>query len=220
MDLLEPKPKTGCKLPRNLPFPLIYKKDNSVKLIKGIFNGYSIIIEDLEDMKNVISMGYFGKANFSRSYPQLHEKNSEIVRRRQFSRRKLLSEKWQSKLPNTIIVVPDSDDENEDYFTNINPRYEIDRSGMKEKVWMSMEEAFFLAYALNCLEVFHQGKLLETSVMWAIFSTSNPLFVHNYIVYYHFRAKNWVVKPGIKFGGDFCKYIYLRFCYFYLEIIV
>lgn len=209
MELNEPRAKKFCRLSTNLPLPVIFNKDNSLRIIKGLFNGYSVIVEDKNDMKNIISMGYFGKANFSRSYPQFADGNkTEILRLRQYNRRKEWSEKNKSKETNKVIVVPDSDEEtSNDYFTNLKPEYRLDQSGIKETVWLGLDEAFFLSFVVTCLNIYADDRILTASEAWNIFSECNPHFKYDYAVYFYFRAKNWVVKPGIKFGGDYRKYL-------------
>ncbi|KAJ8915013.1 hypothetical protein NQ315_015987 [Exocentrus adspersus] len=206
MELTEPRPKKKCRLTENLPLPMIFKKDGTLRQFKGEFNGFSVVVEDEEDMKHLISMGYFGKANLSRSYPQFNQSKTEIIRERQYCKRKELAEKFSDKKSRKkVIVVPDSD-EDEDYFTNLQAKYQIDESGIKETVWLGLEEAFFLAGAVNCLNIYYQGRCLGLDEAWSLFTTNDSNFIYNYVVYYYFRAKNWVVKPGIKFGGDFLLY--------------
>ncbi|KAJ8931091.1 hypothetical protein NQ314_016041 [Rhamnusium bicolor] len=207
MELNPPRPKKYCRLPPNLQVPVILKRDDTLVKFKGNFNGFSVVIENEEDMKNVISMGYFGKANFSRSYPQFSQNKTEIIRDRQYERRK----DWAKSCPGTkhakkVIVVPDSDEETEDYFTNLKPEYQIDASSLKETVWLSLEESFFLTNAINCLDIYQEKKLLSPGESWKLFAETDSHFMQSYIPYYYYRMKNWVVKPGIKFGGDFLLY--------------
>lgn len=210
MELTEPKPKKHCKLPINLPLPVVLRKDGAIKRFSGYFNGFSVILDNQEDMKTMISMGYFGKASFSRSYPQFTK--AKIIRQRQFSNRKACFDKFSQKSkPDKVITVPDSDSENEDYFTNLQPKYEIDYSCLKENVWLGLEEAFFLASTVKCLDVSYHDEKLSIESLWALFGKTDPHFIRNYAVYFYYRGKNWVVKPGIKFGGDFSK-IYCTFC--------
>ncbi|KAG5888763.1 hypothetical protein JTB14_021508 [Gonioctena quinquepunctata] len=206
MELSEPRPKKNCKLPKNVPLPMILKKDGSIHRIKGIFNRFSVCVVDPEDMKNIISMGYFGKANLSRNYPQFSNKRPEVVRKRQYERRKSWSEKDVSKDWKKVIVVPDSDEENDDFFTNLKPEYQIDKSGLKETVWLGLEEAFFLLESVKCLSITYNDNILSSEESWELFSETDPQFRQKYIVYHYYRAKNWVVKPGIKFGGDYLLY--------------
>lgn len=203
MELIEPRPKKFCKIPQNLPLPVILKKDGTLYKFNGIFNNFCVVIDNEEDMRNIISMGYFGKANLSRSYPQFNQTKTEVIRERQYKRRKDWADKFSEKKSKKVIVVPDSDEEKEDYFTNLQPHYQIDQSRIKENVWLSLEEAFFLSSTAKCLDIFYEGNCLSVNETWTTFCANDSHFIQNYAVYYYFRAKNWVVKPGIKFGGDF-----------------
>ncbi|KAJ8959196.1 hypothetical protein NQ318_022458 [Aromia moschata] len=207
MELLEPKPKKNCKSASDFQLPIIFKKDGSVRKLKGTFNDFSVVIENEEDMKSVVTMGNFGKANLSRNYPQFCNVKSQIIRARQYERRK----EWAGTAPDKrnvkkVIVVPDSEEENEDYFVNLKPEYQIDQSGLRETVWLSLEEAFFLTNALNCLDIFYEDRILQPEEAWKLFSETDEHFIPNYIAYYYYRTKYWIVKPGIKFGGDFLLY--------------
>lgn len=206
MNLVQQKPKK-CGLPENIPLPVLLKKDNTVYKFKGVYNDVSVILENRDDMKNIISMGYFGKANLSRSYPTFSQEKVEIIRQRQYDRRKIWGKSLNAKQNKKVIVIDDSDEEQQNYFTHLQPKFEIDSSGIMEKVWLSPEEAFFLCESVKCLDIFYKKELLSCEKCWDIFSLANKYFQTNYVAYFHFRAKNWVVKPGIKFGGDYCKFI-------------
>ena len=69
-------------------------------------------------------------------------------------------------------------------------------------------ETFFLSYALGCLLVKKRGEEDDMNLdqMWDLFVGWDPGFPAKYRVYHHFRAKGWVVRPGIKFGSDWLLY--------------
>ncbi|XP_060523234.1 tRNA-splicing endonuclease subunit Sen2 [Cylas formicarius] len=208
MELTEPKPKRNFKIHMNTSLPIVLKKDGSLHEMTGTFNEFSVLVECEADAKNLISRGYFGKANLSRSYPQFVTK-PELLRKRQFQTRTNISTSLSlvnniKIIPDKVIVVPDSESDDE-YFTNVKPVYHMDNSSLREKLWLSLEEAFFLASALKCLTVYFNDKKLSLKDMWKLFSKQH-YFVRNYIVYFYYRSKNWIVKPGIKFGGDFLLY--------------
>lgn len=93
-------------------------------------------------------------------------------------------------------------------------RLETDPSS-PEILNLLLEEALFLSYGLGCLYIFdvHGQKILSCSEFWTICLECDPRFLQRYVAYHHFRSKGWVVKSGLKFGGDFCK---LWFEYFFL----
>ncbi|EFA08240.1 tRNA-splicing endonuclease subunit Sen2 [Tribolium castaneum] len=186
-----PRPKKNCKLRPSPALPLVSHR------IRGFFNGFCVTLDDPDDMKTVISMGYFGKANLSRNYPHFGVKQPEIVFKRVYENRK----RHANDKPRKIVVLSDDLDD----LTNFRPEFRLDSSGLRESVNLGLEEAFFLATAINCLDVYDEV-CLSPEQLWEVFKKSDKYFAQNYIAYYYFRAKNWVVKPGIKFGGDFLLY--------------
>nr|CAD7406642.1 unnamed protein product [Timema poppensis] len=106
-----------------------------------------------------------------------------------------------------VLVVPDSDSEDETFLDHISPRIEPEVFPVREMLHLTLEEAFFLSYALGCLQVLDLfGNTLTVVDTWGLFSESQKDFVQKYVAYHHFRSKGWVVKPGLKFGGDFLLY--------------
>lgn len=80
---------------------------------------------------------------------------------------------------------------------------------IEETLALLPEEAFFLHYSLRCLRVmdFDQTHELTTHDMLEKFCKNDSKFIQKFVVYHYYRSKNWVVKSGIKFGGEFCKYL-------------
>lgn len=90
----------------------------------------------------------------------------------------------------------------------------------KERLQLTREEAFFLAFGLGVLKVRDEksGELLSTEELFNIcrgYSYFPPRqldlqpddpFLVQYAVYHHFRSLGWVVRPGIKFGCDWLLY--------------
>lgn len=180
---------------KNPPLPVLTTR------ITGYFDNYWVIIKELEHAKNLMQMGCFGKANLSRSQPMFE---TPFVRKRVFNRRKQFQAISKSK-SNKLLVVPDSESEDENYFTNLKVEYQLDSSYLRENVHLTLEEAFFLCNVVNCLDISISNNILKPEDAWELFKKTDNYFVHNYIVYHHFRSKNWVVKPGVKFGGDLRK---------------
>ncbi|KAK8135549.1 Endonuclease TnsA- Hjc/tRNA endonuclease [Apiospora sp. TS-2023a] len=77
----------------------------------------------------------------------------------------------------------------------------------KERLQLTREEAFFLAFGLGVLKVRDEksGVLLSTQDLQLDLQPDDPFLV-NYAVYHHFRSLGWVVRPGIKFGCDWLLY--------------
>ncbi|EKD19491.1 tRNA-splicing endonuclease subunit [Drepanopeziza brunnea f. sp. 'multigermtubi' MB_m1] len=92
----------------------------------------------------------------------------------------------------------------------------------QEHMQLTLEETFFLSYALGALtvlspstnlpipntELFHLCRQTSTfpPLLTPALSPDDP-FTTNYVVYHHFRSLGWVVRPGIKFSVDFMLYL-------------
>ncbi|XP_051873317.1 tRNA-splicing endonuclease subunit Sen2 [Pristis pectinata] len=75
-----------------------------------------------------------------------------------------------------------------------------------EYLQLSLEEAFFLVYALGCLTIYHDEEPLTIVKLWEVFSAIQPGFKTNYMGYHYFRSKGWVPKTGLKYGTDLLLY--------------
>lgn len=108
---------------------------------------------------------------------------------------------------NIVVIVPNSDSEDDNYFANMKPQCCINKIILQEKLMLTLEEAFFLLYGLGCLQIVDKNdQLLSIDGCWKSFSDSSCKFVEKYVVYHYFRSKGYIVKPGIKFGGDYLLY--------------
>lgn len=92
----------------------------------------------------------------------------------------------------------------------------------QEHLTLSLEEAFFLSYALGVLDIFcdDSNTILPPSSLLSLFrrhsyhpprSLSMPAepddpFMVSYVVYHHYRSLGWVVRSGVKFGTDYLLY--------------
>ncbi|TQS34784.1 hypothetical protein Golomagni_04821 [Golovinomyces magnicellulatus] len=91
----------------------------------------------------------------------------------------------------------------------------------EEHLQLTLEEAFFLSYALGCLNVLDpvtgspitNRKLFKLCRQLSSFppitdqlSYSDDRFMTNYAVYHHYRSLGWVVRSGIKFSVDYMLY--------------
>lgn len=104
-----------------------------------------------------------------------------------------------------LLVLPDSDSETENYLKEIKPKIECESFPVQETLHLTFEETFFLLYGLGCLNVIDfDGNLLDIDSAWNFFCKADKYFIQKYVVYHYFRSKGWVVKPGLKYGGDFC----------------
>jgi tRNA-splicing endonuclease subunit Sen2 len=94
-----------------------------------------------------------------------------------------------------------------------------------EHLQLSLQEAFFLVWALDCLTILHpeSNTSFTLAELWNTFQNAyipspvpqpntplpprfdNPFLV-SYIAYHHYRSLGWVVKSGIKFCVDYLLY--------------
>lgn len=74
---------------------------------------------------------------------------------------------------------------------------------------LSLEEAFFLNFALGSLVIKKDSVFLTVDEVWSLFTKTFENFAAHYAVYHHFRCEGWIVKSGMKFGSDFRKPILL-----------
>lgn len=82
-----------------------------------------------------------------------------------------------------------------------------DKNLIHESLKLSLEESFFLHFALGCLVIEDcSGGELDTNQLWQIFCKTQEDFILKYVAYHYYRAKGWTVKSGIKYGGDYLLY--------------
>lgn len=87
----------------------------------------------------------------------------------------------------------------------------------QEHLQLSLEEAFFLIYALQALRLvdlslsnhsllslFRQNSYFPP-VSASAMSPDDPFLV-NYVVYHHYRSLGWVIREGVKFAVDYLLY--------------
>lgn len=112
---------------------------------------------------------------------------------------------------NITVVVPNSDSELDDnstnYFENIKAECCVNQTKLQEKLMLTLQEAFFLVYGFGSLQIIDmENHILNIEQAWELFKEIDKKFIPKYVVYHYFRSKGYIVKPGIKFGGDYCKY--------------
>jgi tRNA-splicing endonuclease subunit Sen2 len=91
----------------------------------------------------------------------------------------------------------------------------------QEYMQLTLEEAFFLSYALGALDILdpETKQPISNQDLFYIFRKTSyflPLanpslspddpFMTNYVVYHHFRSLGWVLRSGIKFSVDYMLY--------------
>lgn len=79
----------------------------------------------------------------------------------------------------------------------------------KDKQWyqLGLEEAFYLSYALKCLNIVGNDGVVKTDKeLWDYMSSKVEMFAELYKGYSHLRTKNWVVRSGSQYGVDYVAY--------------
>ncbi|KAI3943262.1 hypothetical protein MKW92_018174 [Papaver armeniacum] len=96
-------------------------------------------------------------------------------------------------------------------------RHLVDRSAFGEAYdtadsvnqWykLSFEEAFYLTYHLNCLEIKDGGgNCLEANDVWNRMKASRKEFPEFYLAFSNLRKKNWVLRSGSTHCANFLVY--------------
>lgn len=124
----------------------------------------------------------------------------------------------EDSLPNYIkdsnisdnIIVDGTPANWKDLKTNFNKEHNelLILSGCKDNIlyYLLLEEAFFLCYTLECLEIQGEnGLLINVSECWKQFNNLKKDFPYFYAAYHYYRSREWVVKPGHQYGGDYGK---------------
>lgn len=217
MEPRPPKRKKNCRGTPGPLFPIIETISGPYKF-KARFNGFSVIVDKQADMEKINSMGSYGKANLSRTFPTFNKKETIILRKRLYDKRNETLERYSNNFKycddKNIIIVSDSDSEEEleNYVKKLKPVLKKQKVPIVESLCMLLEEAYFLMYDKQCLNIYDSNdELLDANKTWTIFANTQDTFVANYIVYNYFRTRNWVVKSGLKYGGDFCKNILKKY---------
>jgi len=168
-----------------------------------------------DDICVIVNRDSDKRDNITTSSPNTHDdKNSSEERKEEEESWKLNYYDFKSDCVNEddnqhgkLLVLPDSDSDTENYLKNIKPRIEDEGFPVREALHLTFEETFFLLFGLGCLQVIHfDGSLLDINTAWLYFCKEKPDFLQKYVVYHYYRSKGWVVKPGIKYGGDFLLY--------------
>jgi tRNA splicing endonuclease len=218
-------------LSKQNPFPVnkILEADlEKAKFIyTGFFTGMSVEIFDDQMIRKIFDEGCYGKGSISRSAPKLfnnkYTNGENMINQRQYIKRQEWNEKFFNELnvsPEKVIVVPD--EVNIERYMNDLKKSEqtqqVDDESLEkldnpyvipETLILFLEEAFFLHDTLKCLQIRDTtDAILQTSDILDMFCKINPNFMTNFVAYLYLKKKNWVIKSGMKFGGDYCEYAY------------
>lgn len=200
----------------------------------GIYTGLSVEIIDPESIKRIYSDGCFGLSTKTKNMPQTLAKFSRVknLNQSQYEQKLALNEKLTNQNPNLVMVnlTPAADQKNVEQSLEANENIKLtadepepmeiaeeikepevnliaDPFPIEETLALLPEEAFFLHHSLRCLRIFDFDQTHEftTEELLSKFCDCDSKFIERFIAYQYYRSKNWVVKSGLKFGGDFRK---------------
>lgn len=213
--------------PRNLtdidPLPVDSRATPHNKRIVAIFTGLTVEVCDPIGIQKLALGGCFGQGTLSRSFPAsvrdrgVNRSYEQVVRRRQLDRRKEWSRKYgQINVNNCVNVrVMEEDVEKQLKDGAIGQKQlqyalvgnEVDPFPIPEHLSLFFEECLFLVSELKCLEVRTlEGVTITETQLLNNFSKLKRSFLVSYVAYIYLKSKNWVIKSGLKFGGDFLLY--------------
>ncbi|KAK9333071.1 hypothetical protein V1520DRAFT_333444 [Lipomyces starkeyi] len=195
----------------------------------------SIAVDSYEDMQGLWKAGFFGKGTQSRSDPtwelrtakRLQEASGEVegiapeevtarrrAARKKFKNARALAE--QGIVPNNTAmeIVETSEEPRRQELSRPEDRQLRDSEGKVrrlEKLQLTFQEAFFLAYALDIIDIYDDrtGDLVTVPYLLGLlmpdWSPDNS-FIINYVAYHHYRSHGWCIRNGVKFGVDYLLY--------------
>lgn len=204
------------------PLPVDSRETAPNKRILAIFTGLTVEVCDPIGIQKLALGGCFGQGTLSRSFPAsvrergFQRSNEQVVRRRQLNRR----EEWRQKYGQVggsncgNVRIMEEDVEKQLADGAIGQRQlkyalvgkEVDPFPIPENLSLFFEESMFLVRELKCLEVQTlEGVAIPEVLLLETFSTLKRTFLVSYVAYVYLKSKNWVIKSGLKFGGDFRK---------------
>lgn len=184
--------------------------------ITGLFTGLSVEILDNAEIKALNESGSWGEGSLSRSVPglikRLDSEELPSITAHQYQRRLEWKQKYLAQSTGDLVKViykssiVQRDTVLEDEISKVleNPFM------VNETLVLFLEEAFFLSYFVKCLTVRSLvGNIIVNDQLWIAFCKLKHNFVECFVAYLYLKTKNWIIKPGIKFGGHFCKFLAL-----------
>ncbi|XP_053665129.1 tRNA-splicing endonuclease subunit Sen2 [Anopheles marshallii] len=176
---LRAKKKIPPELAQTLPLPVHDKAAAESLQIEAIFTGFSIDVTHSDSIRVLCLNGGFGQGMQSRAFPACITNSRQQVRKRK------------RNTTTSAGVEPNSSQTLEN-----------------EPLCLFLEEAFFLMHTLGIL---HLKDLFDNTIRpleaFEKFRKIKKNFLACYCAYLYLKSKNWVIKSGIKFGGDFVIYV-------------
>lgn len=178
-------------------------EEDSQRTFVGIFTGVSVEVFAQENVEALHENGFYGTGSQTKSQPKAVSDNRRIecVTESQFSARAALQQKFKNECvreSKVAVQIPSSGNENE-CVERLNP------FPIEESLVLTLEESYFLLTACRCLRIknLDSDTEISTEEFLDICVSLQRDFVSRYVAFHYYRSKNWVVKSGLKFGGDF-----------------
>lgn len=202
VQIMFPQPK---RHKRNLlendvnPFPVDSISSEPNYIFSGYFTGINVEIFDAESIKKIYENGCFGIGSKTQAAPKVLWKGEIApvkVPQEIFDKKCEWREKIGGGDCNVDILIdgPDS----------------LDPFHIEETLVLTLEESFFLHSTLKCLSITDcTGRMMQTNEILTKFCKLKTHFWTHFVAYSYLRSKNWIVKCGLKFGGDFRTFIQL-----------
>uniref|UniRef100_A0AAG5D925 tRNA-intron lyase n=1 Tax=Anopheles atroparvus TaxID=41427 RepID=A0AAG5D925_ANOAO len=185
---LRAKKHVPSELSQTLPLPLHDGKLSGLKTINAIFTGFSVDVTDDDSIRELCLNGGFGQGMFSRAFPARLTCSREPGR------------KQKRKCPVSNINASRSDSGSN--------TSRLDDKTRIEPLCLFLEEAFFLMHQLNMLKLKTiDDETISVEEAFNTFQRINKGFFAGYCAYLYLKSKNWIIKSGMKFGGDFVIYV-------------
>lgn len=206
------------------PLPVTSRASKPDERIVAIFTGLTVEVCDPAGIEKLALGGCFGQGTLSRSFPKAireggYENSGElpVVRRRVLKRREDWHRKYGTKGDSSAARVRVLEEEVEKQLQSgaISQRQlkyavvetKVNPFSVPEHLSLMFEESLFLVRELKCLEVrTFEGVVLSEEDLLKRFSKLNSNFLELYVAYHYMKSKNWIIKSGLKFGGDFILY--------------
>lgn len=195
------------------PFPVTEIADAKCERHQcvGIFTGMSVDVFDENDIRELYENGFYGSGAQTKVQPKILApttmKNSPIVTWSLYNVKKEMEQKFGNHHSNEVTLKVLFDDCGQESTSELNYVTELDPFPLEESLVLSLEEAFFLHHSLRCLRIhqFEQNTELSTDEFLNVCCALKKNFILHFIAYHYYRSKGWIVKNGLKFGGDFRK---------------
>ncbi|XP_037024411.1 tRNA-splicing endonuclease subunit Sen2-1 [Bradysia coprophila] len=191
------------------PFPVDDINAESEHIFAGYFTGINVEVFDAESIKKLYENGSFGIGSRTQAAPKVLWKgeiaptkvSKEIYDKKCEWREQI--DCCESKAEIIVNKTDDAGDPENDPMETV----QIDPFHIEETLVLTLEESFFLHSTLKCLRILDSaGTVLDTNDILSRFCRLKPHFWTHFVAYSYLRSKNWIVKCGLKFGGDFLLY--------------